>query len=32
MEFVASKGVPQEEYSSLEEAIPETDVLYMTRY
>ncbi|XP_049813698.1 CAD protein [Schistocerca nitens] len=31
VQFVASKGIPQEEFSTLEEALPETDVLYMTR-
>jgi len=30
-DFVASRGIPQEEFVSLEDAIPETDVLYMTR-
>ncbi|KAK2855926.1 hypothetical protein Q5P01_004661 [Channa striata] len=29
--FVASKGIKQEEFESIEEALPETDVLYMTR-
>ncbi|XP_076085937.1 multifunctional protein CAD-like [Mytilus galloprovincialis] len=29
--LVAEKGIPQEEFSSLEDALPETDVLYMTR-
>lgn len=29
--YVSSKGISQEEFSSLEAAIPETDVLYMTR-
>ena len=28
---VAAKGIPQAEYSSLEEVLPETDVLYVTR-
>ena len=31
MEDVAEKGIPQAEYSSLEEILPETDVLYVTR-
>ena len=31
VDFVASSGVAQEEFTSLEEAIPDTDVLYMTR-
>lgn len=31
VQFVASKGVTQEEYTSLEAVLPETDVLYMTR-
>lgn len=30
-DYVASKGVTQREFSSLDEALPETDVLYMTR-
>eukprot|EP00057_Strongylocentrotus_purpuratus_P012618 XP_011667092.1 PREDICTED: CAD protein [Strongylocentrotus purpuratus] len=30
-EYVQSRGIPQEEFSSIEEALPETDVLYMTR-
>ncbi|KAJ0061372.1 hypothetical protein NL108_017397 [Boleophthalmus pectinirostris] len=29
--YVASKGIKQEEFESLEEALPDTDVLYMTR-
>ncbi|XP_053918724.1 CAD protein isoform X2 [Cuculus canorus] len=29
--FVASKGIEQEEFGSIEEALPDTDVLYMTR-
>ncbi|NXE83919.1 PYR1 protein, partial [Cochlearius cochlearius] len=29
--FVASKGIKQEELGSIEEALPDTDVLYMTR-
>uniref|UniRef100_A0A8D0DF92 Multifunctional protein CAD n=1 Tax=Sander lucioperca TaxID=283035 RepID=A0A8D0DF92_SANLU len=29
--YVASKGIRQEEFDSIEEALPETDVLYMTR-
>lgn len=29
--YVASKGITQNVYSSLEEILPETDVLYMTR-
>ena len=31
MDEVAQKEVPQAEYSSLEEVLPETDVLYVTR-
>jgi carbamoyl-phosphate synthase / aspartate carbamoyltransferase / dihydroorotase len=31
VEFLASRGIPQEEMATLEEAIPDTDVLYMTR-
>ncbi|KAJ8918596.1 hypothetical protein NQ315_013101 [Exocentrus adspersus] len=30
-DFIRSKGVSQEEYTSLEEVLPDTDVLYMTR-
>lgn len=29
--YVANQGIPQEKFASLEEALPETDVLYMTR-
>ncbi len=31
MDEVAEKGIPQAEYNSLEEVLPETDVLYVTR-
>jgi aspartate carbamoyltransferase len=31
MEEVAEKNIPQAEYSSLEQVLPETDVLYVTR-
>ena len=31
MDEVAEKGVPQAEFNSLEKALPETDVLYVTR-
>jgi aspartate carbamoyltransferase len=31
MDEVAERNMPQAEYSSLEEALPETDVLYVTR-
>eukprot|EP00092_Neocalanus_flemingeri_P024222 GFUD01026270.1.p1 GENE.GFUD01026270.1~~GFUD01026270.1.p1 ORF type:complete len:2226 (-),score=685.36 GFUD01026270.1:76-6753(-) len=31
VDFVSSRGITQEEFSSLEEALPDTDVLYMTR-
>ena len=31
VDFVADRGIVQEEVTSLEEAIPDTDVLYMTR-
>jgi aspartate carbamoyltransferase catalytic subunit len=31
MDEVAEKGIPQKEYGSLEEVLPETDVLYVTR-
>ncbi|KAK3917488.1 CAD protein [Frankliniella fusca] len=31
VDFVNSKGIPQENYSSLDNALPETDVLYVTR-
>jgi carbamoyl-phosphate synthase/aspartate carbamoyltransferase/dihydroorotase len=30
-DFVSSKGIAQKEFSSLEDALPDTDVLYMTR-
>ncbi|XP_018404627.1 PREDICTED: CAD protein [Cyphomyrmex costatus] len=29
--YVAERGIPQERFSALEEALPDTDVLYMTR-
>uniref|UniRef100_A0A8D2JBK0 Multifunctional protein CAD n=1 Tax=Varanus komodoensis TaxID=61221 RepID=A0A8D2JBK0_VARKO len=29
--FVASKGIKQEEFENIEEALPDTDVLYVTR-
>lgn len=29
--YVAKRGIPQEKFVSLEEALSETDVLYMTR-
>ncbi len=32
VDYVASRGIPQQEVNTLEEAIPDTDVLYMTRY
>jgi carbamoyl-phosphate synthase/aspartate carbamoyltransferase/dihydroorotase len=31
MDEVAEKGIPQAEYTSLEEVLPQTDVLYVTR-
>uniref|UniRef100_UPI00358E2434 multifunctional protein CAD isoform X2 n=1 Tax=Myxine glutinosa TaxID=7769 RepID=UPI00358E2434 len=31
VQFIASKGIHQEEFNSIEEALPDTDVLYMTR-
>jgi aspartate carbamoyltransferase len=31
MDEVAEKGIPQAEYATLEKALPETDVLYVTR-
>jgi aspartate carbamoyltransferase catalytic subunit len=31
MDEVAAKGIPQAEYNSLDEVLPETDVLYVTR-
>ncbi|XP_069677002.1 multifunctional protein r [Periplaneta americana] len=31
VQFVASKGISQEQFDTLEEALPDTDVLYMTR-
>ncbi|XP_070556717.1 multifunctional protein CAD-like isoform X2 [Ptychodera flava] len=30
-DYVSERGIPQEEYFSIEEALPGTDVLYMTR-
>ncbi|XP_074101855.1 carbamoyl-phosphate synthetase 2, aspartate transcarbamylase, and dihydroorotase rudimentary [Cotesia typhae] len=29
--YVAQRGIPQEKFASLEEVLPDTDVLYMTR-
>ncbi len=31
IEEIAAKGIPQAEYTTLEEVLPETDVLYVTR-
>uniref|UniRef100_A0A8C4Q8V3 Carbamoyl-phosphate synthetase 2, aspartate transcarbamylase, and dihydroorotase n=1 Tax=Eptatretus burgeri TaxID=7764 RepID=A0A8C4Q8V3_EPTBU len=31
VQFIASKGIHQEEFNSIEEALPDTDVLYVTR-
>lgn len=31
VEYIQSRGVSQEEFTSLEEVLPDTDVLYMTR-
>jgi carbamoyl-phosphate synthase/aspartate carbamoyltransferase/dihydroorotase len=31
MDYIGSKGIPQTNFCSLEDALPETDVLYMTR-
>jgi len=31
VDYVSQRGVPQEEFATLEEALPDTDVLYMTR-
>lgn len=31
VQYVAARGVPQEEFTSLEQVLPDTDVLYMTR-
>ena len=31
VDFIATKNRPQEEFDTLEEALPDTDVLYMTR-
>jgi carbamoyl-phosphate synthase/aspartate carbamoyltransferase/dihydroorotase len=31
VQFVDSKGISQETFDTLEEALPDTDVLYMTR-
>lgn len=30
-DYVRSRGTPQEKFASLEEVLPDTDVLYMTR-
>ncbi len=30
-DFVSERGIPQAEFRSIEEALPDTDVLYMTR-
>ncbi|XP_022107145.1 CAD protein-like isoform X3 [Acanthaster planci] len=30
-DFVSERGIPQEEFGNIEEALPDTDVLYMTR-
>lgn len=30
-DFVASKGIRQQEYNSLEQVLPQSDVVYMTR-
>ena len=30
-EYVAQRGITQEEYTSLDEVLPDTDVLYVTR-
>ncbi|XP_076180376.1 carbamoyl-phosphate synthetase 2, aspartate transcarbamylase, and dihydroorotase rudimentary [Ptiloglossa arizonensis] len=31
MKYVSERGIPQEKFRSLEDALPDTDVLYMTR-
>jgi carbamoyl-phosphate synthase/aspartate carbamoyltransferase/dihydroorotase len=31
VQFIASKGISQEKFDSLEAVLPETDILYMTR-
>lgn len=31
VKYVSEKGITQEEFSSLEDVLPDTDVLYMTR-
>ena len=31
VEYLNHRGIPQEEFDTLEEALPDTDVLYMTR-
>ncbi len=31
-DFVSSRGVQQADFCSLEEAVPDTDVLYVTRW
>lgn len=30
-DFVSSRGIAQQEMSSLEEALPDSDIVYMTR-
>ena len=32
VDYVSSRGIPQQEVPTLEEAIRDTDVLYMTRW
>jgi len=31
VEYVSKRQIPQQQFSTLEEALPDTDVLYMTR-
>lgn len=31
VKYVSERGIPQEKFSTLEDALPDTDVLYMTR-
>ncbi|CAK9827158.1 CAD protein [Anthophora retusa] len=31
MKYVSERGIPQEKFTTLEDALPDTDVLYMTR-
>lgn len=31
VKYVSGRGIPQEKFTTLEDALPDTDVLYMTR-